>query len=397
MSTLIKPHGSEVLLPLYVEDEKERANLLAESKSLKSMVLNSSTASNAVMLAAGYFTPLSGYMNKENVLSVARNMTMSDGLFWPVPITNLTHNVDGINVGEDIALLDPNIENNPVLAIQHVTAVEELSDDELNEIALKIYGTNDTAHPGVNSFLSAGKYLVSGDIKVLNHSYFPDDFPDTFATAMEIRQKLTDAGWSKVVAFQTRNPMHRAHEELCKMALDRLDADGVLIHMVLGKLKKGDIPADVRDSAIRKMAELYFPPNSVMITGFGFDMLFAGPREALLHATFRQNCGCTHLIVGRDHAGVGDYYGAFDAQDIFDEPVVKESLKLKIFAADHTAYSKKLNEIVMMRDVKDHSKEDFVLLSGTKVREMLSKGEALPEEFARKEVAEILMDYYSNL
>ncbi|MCP3675086.1 MAG: sulfate adenylyltransferase [Gammaproteobacteria bacterium] len=397
MSKLIKPHGSEVLLPLYVEDEKKRENLLAEAKSLKSMVLNSSTASNAVMLAAGYFTPLSGYMNKDNVLNVARNMTMSDGLFWAVPIINLTHNVDNLNEGDDIALLDPNIENNPVLAIQQVTAIEKLSDDELNEIALNIYGTNETAHPGVNSFLSSGKYLVSGDIKVLNYSYFPDDFPETFATATEIRHKLTDAGWSKIVAFQTRNPMHRAHEELCKMALDRLDADGVLIHMVLGKLKKGDIPADIRDSAIRKMAELYFPPNSVMISGFGFDMLFAGPREALLHATFRQNCGCTHLIVGRDHAGVGDYYGAFDAQDIFDKPVVKESLKIEIFAADHTAYSKKLNEVVMMRDVKDHNKEDFVLLSGTKVREMLSRGEQLPEEFARKEVAEILIDYYSNL
>lgn len=177
------------------------------------------------------------------------------------------------------------------------------------------------------------------------------------------------------------------------MAKDAVNADGILIHMLLGKLKKGDIPADVRDAAIRKMVELYFPPNSVMVTGYGFDMLYAGPREAVLHAVFRQNAGCTHLIVGRDHAGVGDYYGPFDAQTIFDT-LPDDALEIEIFRADHTAYSKKLNKVVMMRDVPDHSAEDFVMLSGTKVREMLASGEALPEEFARPEVAEILMQYY---
>ncbi len=397
MVNLIEPHGSDVLVPLYVQDENERKYLMEESKSLNSMMLNSSTAANAVMLAAGYFTPLSGFMDKKDVLSVANSMTTTDGLFWPVPIMNLCHDASGINTGERLALLDPNVDANPVLAIQQVTDVEELSDDELNNLAQKIYGTSDNEHPGVKAFFEAGRFLVSGDIQVLNHSYFPDDFPDTFATAVEIREKLTAAGWSKTVAFQTRNPMHRAHEELCRMALDRLDADGVLIHMVLGKLKPGDIPADVRDSAIRKMVELYFPANTAMISGFGFDMLFAGPREALLHAVLRQNCGCTHLIIGRDHAGVGDYYGAFEAQEVFDIPVVKNALKIEIFAADHTAYSKKLNKVVMMRDVEDHTKDDFVLLSGTKVREMLANGEALPSEFARKEVAEILMKYYQSL
>ena len=190
--------------------------------------------------------------------------------------------------------------------------------------------------------------------------------------------------------------MHRAHEELCKMALEAVDADGILIHMLLGKLKPGDIPADVRDAAIRKMVELYFPPNSVMITGYGFDMLYAGPREAVLHALFRQNAGCTHLIVGRDHAGVGDYYGAFDAQTIFDESVPDGAMEIEIFKADHTAYSKKLNKVVMMRDAPDHAKEDFVLLSGTRVREMLGAGEDLPVEFARPEVARILMDHYAE-
>ena len=173
-------------------------------------------------------------------------------------------------------------------------------------------------------------------------------------------------------------------------------ADGVLIHMLLGQLKPGDIPAPVRDAAIRKMVELYFPPNTVMITGYGFDMLYAGPREAVLHAVFRQNCGCTHFIIGRDHAGVGDYYGAFDAQTIFDDQVPDGALDIEIFNADHTAYSKKLDKVVMMRDAPDHAKEDFVLLSGTKVREMLAAGENLPMEFARPEVAKILMEHYQN-
>ncbi len=397
MVNLIKPHGSDVLVPLYIQDENERKYLMEESKSLNSMMLNSSTAANAVMLAAGYFTPLSGFMDKKDVLSVANSMTTTDGLFWPVPIMNLCHDASGIMKKQRLALLDPNMEGNPVLAVQEVRAIEELSDDEIRNLAQKIYGTSDHKHPGVKAFFEAGRFLVSGDIQVLNYSYFPDDFPDTFVTAVEIREKLIAAGWSKTVAFQTRNPMHRAHEELCRMALDRLDADGVLIHMVLGKLKPGDIPADVRDSAIRKMVELYFPANTAMISGFGFDMLFAGPREALLHAVLRQNCGCTHLIIGRDHAGVGDYYGAFEAQEVFELPVAKNSLKIKIFAADHTAYSKKLNKVVMMRDVEDHTKDDFVLLSGTKVREMLANGEALPSEFARKEVAEILMKYYQSL
>ncbi len=396
MSNLIKPHGLNELSPLFISDESERKRLIEESKNLKKIMLNSSAASNSVMLGAGYFTPLTGYMDKENALSVAKSMITTDGLFWPVPILNLSHCVAEIKEGDQIALLDPNVDGNPPIAIQEIKSIEELSDDEMNILVKNIFGTDDISHPGVKSFLSSGKFLISGDIQVLNFSYFPKDFPNTFATAKEIRNKINAAGWSKVVAFQTRNPMHRAHEELCKMALERINADGVLVHMTLGKLKEGDIPGDVRDQAIRKMVELYFPPNTVMISGFGFDMLYAGPREALLHAVFRQNCGCSHLIVGRDHAGVGDYYGAFDAQEIFNTELVKKSLEIEIFAADHTAYSKKLKKVVMMRDVQDHTKDDFVLLSGTKVREMLSNGIDLPEEFARKEVADILMKYYQS-
>jgi sulfate adenylyltransferase len=278
-----------------------------------------------------------------------------------------------------------------------VEAVEEVSDEQIKGMAEQIFGTLDENHPGVATFTSLGNTLLSGPIEVLNFSYFQADFPDTFRTAVEIRNEITEHGWNKVVAFQTRNPMHRAHEELCRMAMADLGTDGVLIHMLLGKLKPGDIPAEVRDASIRKMVEVYFPPNTVMVTGYGFDMLYAGPREAVLHAVFRQNSGCTHLIVGRDHAGVGDYYGGFDAQTIFAEEVPAGSLELEVYNADHTAYSKKLDRVVMMKDAPDHTKEDFVLLSGTAVREMLGKGIAPPPEFSRPEVAKILSDYYQSL
>ena len=393
---MIKPHGSDELNPLFVYDTEKRHALIAEAENLPSLLLNSAAAANAVMLGGGYFNPLTGYMNLADALAIAENMHTSSGLFFPVPILNLTEEA-GIEAGSRIALRDPNVEGNPVLAIMDVEAVETVSDEQIDFMAEKIFRTLDADHPGVATFKSLGRTVLSGPIDVLSFSYFQADFPDTFRTAVEIRNEIAEHGWEKVVAFQTRNPMHRAHEELCRMAMEDLNADGILIHMLLGKLKPGDIPADVRDASIRKMVEVYFPPNTVMITGYGFDMLYAGPREAVLHAVFRQNCGCTHLIVGRDHAGVGDYYGGFDAQTIFDEEVPADALELEIYKADHTAYSKKLNKVVMMRDAPDHSKEDFVLLSGTAVREMLGKGIAPPPEFSRPEVARILSDYYQSL
>lgn len=393
---MIKPHGSAQLTPLYVEDAARRAALEEEAKALPQLLVNSAAASNAVMLAAGYFTPLTGFMDKADALSVANNLHTASGLFWPTPVLNLCEDVSEISVGSRIALLDPNVDGNPVLAIQTVQKIEQLTDEELQLITEKVYGTTDPEHPGVATFTSLGNNVVSGPLEVLNFSYFAEEFPGTFRTAGQIRAEIEKLGWKKIVAFQTRNPMHRAHEELCKMAKEATGADGVLIHMLLGKLKPGDIPAPVRDAAIRKMVDLYFPPNTVMITGYGFDMLYAGPREAVLHAVFRQNCGCTHFIIGRDHAGVGDFYGAFDAQTIFDDQVPAGALEIEIFRADHTAYSKKLDKVVMMRDAPDHAKEDFVLLSGTKVRAMLANGEDLPLEFARPEVAKILMEHYQS-
>lgn len=394
---MINPHGSDELNPLFVYDTAQNEALQKEAESLPSIVVSSAAAANAVQLGGGYFNPLTGYMSKADALSVATEMKTASGLFWPVPVLNLLDDAGDIKVGDRIALRDPNVEGNPVLAVMDVEGVEEFSDEEMALMTEKIFRTDDSEHPGVSAFNSQGKVCLSGPIQVLNFSYFQTEFPDTFRTAVEIRNEISEHGWEKVVAFQTRNPMHLAHEELCHMAMDRLGCDGLVIHMLLGKLKSGDIPAPVRDASIRKMVELYFPDNSTMVTGYGFDMLYAGPREAVLHAVFRQNMGATHFIIGRDHAGVGDYYGPFDAQTIFKEEVPEDALDIEIFEADHTAYSKKLNRVVMMREAPDHAKEDFVLLSGTKVREMLGNGIAPPKEFSRPEVAEILMDYYKSI
>ena len=390
---MIKPHGSDSLNPRLVSSDRAQ-QLLAEAETLPSLLVNSAAAANAVMLGAGYFNPLKGFMNLADALSVSANLHTEEGLFWPVPVLNLVQDISSIEGASRIALRDPNTEGNPIMAVMDVTAIESVSDEQIATMAQEIFGTTDPEHPGVTTFTNLGRFVVSGDVEVLSLSYFQADFPDTFRTAVEIREEIAERGWNKVVAFQTRNPMHRAHEELCRMAMERVDADGVVIHMLLGKLKPGDIPASVRDNCIRKMVDLYFPENSVMVTGYGFDMLYAGPREAVLHAVFRQNMGATHLIVGRDHAGVGDYYGAFDAQTIFADKVPEGALEIEIFNADHTAFSKKLGRVVMMNEAEDHSKDDFILLSGTKVRQMLGEGIAPPPEFSRPEVAQILMDYY---
>lgn len=390
---MINPHGADALNPLFVADPVRNRELLAEAESLPSLLLNSAAAANAVMLGAGYFTPLEGFMNVSDALSVASAMRTTGGLFWPVPILNLIDDISGIEGVDRIALRDPNTESNPVLAVMNVASIEAFGPDQIETIIREVYGTLDATHPGVSVFRSLGRYCIAGDIEVLRFSYFRDEFPDTFRTAVEIREEIESRGWNKVVAFQTRNPMHLAHEELCRMAQERIGADGIAIHMLLGKLKEGDIPASVRNACIRKMVDVYFPENTVMVNGYGFDMLYAGPREAVLHAIFRQNMGATHLIVGRDHAGVGDFYGAFDAQEIFNR-LPDGALQIKIFGADHTAWSKKMNRVVMMREVEDHTPDDYVFLSGTRMREMLSQGIEPPPEFSRPEVARILMDHY---
>jgi sulfate adenylyltransferase len=394
---MIKPVGSDRLLPLYIYDDSERARLQQAAADLPSVIISSAAAANAVMLGGGYFTPLQGYMNLQDALGVANEMRTSSGAFFPVPVLNLVDSVEGLEDSAQIALCDPNAEGNPVIAIQQVEAIETVSEEDMTLMTEKVYRTTDMDHPGVAEFNHQGHFAISGPIQVLNFSYFASEFPDTFRTAVQIRDEIEQRGWQRVVAFQTRNPMHLAHEELCHIAMERLNCDGLVIHMLLGKLKPGDIPADVRDDAIRTMVKNYFPENSAIVTGYGFDMLYAGPREAVLHAYFRQNMGASHFIIGRDHAGVGDYYGAFDAQSIFDEEVPEGALEIEIFRADHTAWSNKLNRVVMMNEAPNHTKDDFVLLSGTRVREMLSEGTAPPKEFSRPEVAEILINYYQSL
>ncbi len=394
---MISPYASDTLNALYIEDDATRSELEREAEGLPSVLVSSGAAATAVMLGSGYFSPMTGYMNVAQARSVADDMTLPGGPMWPVPLLNVVPGdaiVAGVEAGARIALRDPNVDGNPVLAVQQVEAIETLSDADKANLIAKVFGTDDGEHPGVAAFSAQGDQVISGPIQVLNLSYFPTDFPDTFRTAGQIRNEMAGLGWQKVVAFQTRNPMHRAHEELCRMAQQAVGADGILIHMLLGKLKPGDIPADVRDASIRKMVEVYFPAATVLITGYGFDMLYAGPREAVLHAIFRQNSGCTHLIVGRDHAGVGDYYGPFDAQTVFDG-VPGDDLQIEIFRGDHTVWCNKCDEVVMMRDCP-HGGDDYLFLSGTQVRNMLAAGEALPPEFARPEVAAILMEHYQS-
>tara|TARA_B000000557_G_scaffold105078_1_gene85100 strand:+ start:52 stop:1236 length:1185 start_codon:yes stop_codon:yes gene_type:complete len=390
MSKLIKPYGSDELLAPF----NEIGVNLADVEQIPKFLLNDSAIANVVMLGSGYFNPLQGFMNKTEALSVCDEFRTLNGLFWPIPVLNITREMPDFKIGEKVALLDSSQDHNPCIAIMNISDVEFLSDQDLNYFCMRIFGTNDCNHPGVNKFKKLGNYLVSGSIEVSQLSTFPMDHPDTFRTASQLREIITDLGWRKIVAFQTRNPMHRAHEEVCRIACERINADGLIIHMLLGKLKEGDIPAKTRDECIRTMVASYFHDLPVLISGYGFDMLYAGPREALLHAIVRQNLGATHLIIGRDHAGIGNFYGEFEAQEIFDKWHDVSELQIQIFKADHAAYSKKLEKVVMLNEVDNHQAVDFVTLSGTKLRELLANGQLPPAEVVRPEVAEILIDFY---
>lgn len=390
MSKLIKPYGSDELLTPF----NEIGLNLPDVEQMPKFLLNDSAIANVVMLGSGYFNPLQGFMNKTEALSVCDEFRTLNGLFWPIPVLNITREMPDFKIGEKVALLDSSQDHNPCIAIMNISDVEFLSDQDLNYFCMRIFGTNDCNHPGVNKFKKLGNYLVSGSIEVSQLSTFPMDHPDTFRTASQLREIITDLGWRKIVAFQTRNPMHRAHEEVCRIACERINADGLIIHMLLGKLKEGDIPAKTRDECIRTMVASYFHDLPVLISGYGFDMLYAGPREALLHAIVRQNLGATHLIIGRDHAGIGNFYGEFEAQEIFDEWHDVNELQIQIFKADHAAYSKKLEKVVMLNEVDNHKAVDYVTLSGTKLRELLANGQLPPAEVVRPEVAEILIDFY---
>ena len=389
MSKLVNPHGSDTLKPLLLEgaalaSEKKRAATLTQVK------ISSRECGDVIMLGIGGFTPLTGFMTKADWQGVCDGMKMSSGLFWPIPITLSTDQVTAGNIkeGQDIALVDS--ETNEIMATMKVT--EKYKIDKAHE-CMMVYKTTDLAHPGVKMVMDQGEVNLAGPVKVLSTGTFKQEYGEQFMTPAETRAMFEKMGWSRVAAFQTRNPMHRSHEYLAKIAIETMD--GVLIHSLLGKLKPGDIPAEVRSEAIGVLIKNYFAPNTVVQAGYPLDMRYAGPREALLHALFRQNYGCSHLIVGRDHAGVGDYYGPFDAQKIFDE-IPKDALETKNMNIDWTFWCNKCGGMASQRTCP-HTKDDRILLSGTKVRAMLSEGKDLPVEFSRPEVANVLKKYYASL
>jgi sulfate adenylyltransferase len=389
MSKLVNPHGGGELKTLLLQgaaltEEKKRA------QSLPKVKITSRETGDVIMMGIGGFTPLDGFMTKADWQGVCDGMKMANGLFWPIPITLSTDKAtaDGIKTGADVALVDS--ESGEIMATMKVT--EKYTIDKAHE-CMQVYKTTDLAHPGVKMVMEQGDVNLAGPIKVLSTGTFKQEYGDQFLTPAETRAKFEKLGWSKIAAFQTRNPMHRSHEYLAKIAIETMD--GVLIHSLLGALKPGDIPAEVRSEAISVLVENYFAPNTVIQAGYPLDMRYAGPREALLHALFRQNYGCSHLIVGRDHAGVGDYYGPFDAQKIFDE-IPKDALETKNMNIDWTFWCKKCGGMASQRTCP-HTKEDRILLSGTKVRAMLSEGQDLPVEFSRPEVAKVLQKYYAGL
>ncbi len=389
MSKLVTPHGGGELKPLLLEGSALAAEQL-RAKSLPQVIVSSREVGDIIMLGIGGFTPLNGFMTHTDWQGVCDGMKMASGLFWPIPIT-LSTNADtagSLKLGQDIALVDG--ESNEVIATMTVT--EKYTIDKEHE-CMMVFKTTDAEHPGVKMVMDQGAVNLAGPIKVLSQGRFPIDFADTYMTPAETRKLFEEKGWSSVVAFQTRNPLHRSHEYLVKIAIEI--CDGVMIHSLLGKLKAGDIPSDVRVKAINALVENHFVKDTVVQSGYPLDMRYAGPREALLHALFRQNYGCSHLIVGRDHAGVGDYYGPFDAHHIFDE-IPADALETKPLKIDWTFYCYKCGGMASMKTCP-HDGADRLMLSGSKLRKLLSEGGEVPAEFSRPEVLAILRQYYAGL
>jgi len=389
MSKLVLPHGGGRLRPLLVEGE-QRAAELRRAEGLKTVPMTSRESSDLVMLAMGAYTPLEGFMGHDDWQRVCREMKLAGGLFWPIPITLSCRQdlADSIAPGEDVGLTDE--ESGAVMAV--MTVEEKYMIDRQLECS-EVYRTTDADHPGVEKVMTQGEVNLAGPVRALSEGVYPRAFPDLYLRPAETRTRFEAQGWSKVAAFQTRNPMHRSHEYLAKVAVEV--CDGLLIHQVLGKLKPGDIPADVRVQAINALVENYFVSGTVIQAGYPIEMRYAGPREALLHALFRQNFGCSHLVVGRDHAGVGDYYGPFDAHDIFDElePCSLETVPLKM---DVTFYCDVCRGTATNRTCP-HSEDHRLTISGTRLRAMFANHQSVPFEFSRPEVLEVLQAHYDSL
>lgn len=386
---LVKPHGGSALKPLLLEGsalaaERQRA------ASLPAVPVSSRERGDLLMLGIGGFTPLDGFMNHADWQSVCDRYTLASGLFWPIPITLSTSRAtaDSIRLGSEIALIDA--ETCETLATMVVN--EKYSIDKAHECK-SVFRTIDGEHPGVRMVMDQPDVNLAGPVKVLTQGGFPEKYSALYMTPAETRAVFEANGWSTVAAFQTRNPMHRSHEYLAKVAIEV--CDGLLVHSLLGNLKPGDIPADVRTRAISVLIERYFVAKTVVQSGYPLDMRYAGPREALLHALFRQNYGCSHQIVGRDHAGVGSYYGPFDAHHIFDE-IPKGALETQPLKIDWTFWCYPCGGMASARTCP-HGEKDRLLVSGTKLRKWLSEGDAVPAEFSRPEVLDVLRTYYATI
>ena len=389
MPQLVPPHGSEEVKPLLLP-EIERAEEGRRAARLRKIPLESRVVSDVLMLAMGAYTPLDGFMGHDDWRGSCLDMKLTSGLLWPIPITLPVDKdlADSIHAEEEVTLTDA--ESGDILAVMQVQ--EKYSIDKRIE-AEHVYRTVDPQHPGVAKVLDQGDVNLAGRIMVLSEGEYPLKYPDLYVRPAESRAMFLAKGWSRVAAFQTRNPMHRSHEHLVKIAVEV--SDGVFIHQVLGKLKPGDIPAEVRTRAIRAMIDNYFRPETVVQAGYPIEMRYAGPREALLHAVIRQNFGCSHLIVGRDHAGVGDFYGPFDAHHIFDQ-LWDGALYTKPLKIEITFYCRKCYGMATAKTCP-HDPHYRISISGTRQREMLSTDADIPPEFSRPEVVAILKEYYASL
>jgi len=388
MSRLIGPHGRGYLKPLLAPKE-QRDEGRALANSLKKVSLSSREVSDLFMLGMGAYTPLDGFMGYDDWKGSVVDMRLANGIFWPIPITlSLPRELAGqLRIGEEVALADA--ESGELLGILMVR--EKYTIDPTLECE-HVFRTNDPRHPGVEKVMAQGEVNVGGPVVALSEGPYPLKYQGLYLRPEQARAEFEKRGWQQVAAFQTRNPMHGSHEHLAKIAAEV--TDGVFIHQVLGKLKPGDIPAEVRTRAIQAMIDNYFKPNIAIQAGYPIEMRYAGPREALIHALIRQNFGCSHLVVGRDHAGVGSYYGPFDAQTIFDDlwPGALECKPLKI---DVTFYCNKCDGMATGKTCP-HDAQHHLSISGTRQREMLAKGEAIPPQFSRPEVVQILQQYYQQ-
>ena len=387
---LVNPHGGGGgLRPLLLQGEA----LAAEKRraaTLPRVRVTSREKGDIIMLGIGGFTPLEGFMTRADWEGVCDGMKTAGGLFWPIPITLSTDKSTAatFGTGADVALVDP--DNGEILASMRITEKYEI--DKAHECAT-VFRTTDLGHPGVKMVMAQAELNLAGPVKVLSDGGFKAKYGALFMTPAETRAEFERLGWSRVAAFQTRNPMHRSHEYLAKVAIET--CAGVLVHSLLGNLKPGDIPAEVRTRAIGVLIEKYFRPATVVQAGYPLDMRYAGPREALLHALFRQNYGCSHLIVGRDHAGVGSYYGPFDAHRIFDE-IPRDALETRPLKMDVTFWCYRCGGMASGRTCA-HGDADRLQVSGTQLRKWLSEGSPVPPEFSRPEVLEVLRAYYAAL